>query len=110
MTCAGSAGAPIVTTAFASGILAAAAITAAPPSECPIMIAGAPRVSRMWSAAPTRSPTFVEKFVLPNSPCECPSPVKSKRSTAMPQSARAAAIRRAAARSFEQVKQCANKA
>ncbi len=45
-----------------------------------------------------------------NSPSECPSPVKSKRSTPMPRLASAREIREAAAMSFEHVKQCAKSA
>jgi hypothetical protein len=46
-----------------------------------------------------------EKFVFEKSPALPPSPVKSKRSTAMPAAASARLIRVAARLSFEQVKQ-----
>ena len=61
VTWAGSDGAPIVTTALASGICPAAARTAAPPRLWPIRIAGPFRSSRRWSAARTRSAIFDEK-------------------------------------------------
>ena len=109
-TCEGSAGAPMVTTARLSGIREAAASTAAPPSEWPISMAGGAISRPRHAAAATRSSTLEEKFVLANSPCEWPSPVKSKRSTAIPRSASVAAMARAAAMSLEQVKQCANSA
>ena len=48
--------------------------------------------------------------MLANSPSLAPSPVKSKRSTAMPCSLRPSAMRRAAWLSLPQVKQCANSA
>src|SRR5262249_38946517 len=51
-----------------------------------------------------------ENVVLANSPSLPPSPVKSKRSTAMPCDVRPCAINRAALLSLPQVKQCANKA
>ena len=50
------------------------------------------RFARSQSAAATRSSTLEEKLVLANSPSLAPSPVKSKRSTAMPRSASALAI------------------
>ncbi|MCY1303248.1 hypothetical protein D9M70_529440 [compost metagenome] len=46
-----------------------------------------------------------EKLVEANSPSLDPKPVKSKRRTAIPSRASSAAMRRAAARSLEQVKQ-----
>ena len=51
-----------------------------------------------------------ENVVFSNSPCDDPSPVKSKRRTAMPREASFAAMCRAAMTSFEHVKQCANNA
>ena len=56
------------------------------------------------------SSTFELKFVLAKSPPDWPSPVKSKRSTAMPSSVRARAMRLAATASLLHVKQCANRA
>src|SRR3954447_18328215 len=109
-TCAGSAGAPIVTTARASGNSPAAHSTAAPPRLWPIKIAGAWSMRRIWLAAATRSATLDEKPVLANSPSLAPSPVKSKRSTAMPRSVRPSAMRLAARLSLPQVKQWANNA
>src|SRR5262249_12074845 len=58
----------------------------------------------------TRWSTFEEKWVFAKSPSLPPSPVKSKRSTAMPRSASAALIVAAALLSLEQVKQCAKSA
>ena len=55
-------------------------------------------------------PTFEEKLVLANSPSLSPSPVKSKRSTAIPWAVSACAIRVAAKTLRVQVKQCANRA
>src|SRR4051812_156046 len=104
----GSAGAPMVTTARASGNSAAAQSTAAPPRLWPIRIAGARNMTRRWFAAATRSATFEEKFVLANSPSLAPSPVKSKRSTAIPRAVNPSAMRFAASTSLPQVKQCAN--
>jgi hypothetical protein len=49
-------------------------------------------------------------LVLAKSPSLLPSPVKSKRKTAMPLAARARLMREAAAISLPQVKQCANSA
>src|SRR3954470_14385841 len=109
-TCAGSTGAPIVTTARASGNSPAAHSTAAPPRLWPIRIAGAWSMRRIWLAAATRSATLDEKPVLANSPSLAPSPVKSKRSTAMPRAVRPSAMRLAARLSLPQVKQCANSA
>ena len=51
----------MVATALASGIRPAAARIAAPPRLWPIKSVGAPRVSRRWSAARTRSATLDEK-------------------------------------------------
>jgi hypothetical protein len=65
---------------------------------------------RRWSAAATRSSTFEEKCVLANSPSLAPSPVKSKRSTAMPWKVSRSAMRLAARLSLPQVKQWANSA
>ena len=76
-TWAGSNGAPMVATARASGIFAAAASTAAPPRLCPARICGAMRFPRSQPAAATRSSMFEE-----NSRLE-----KSKRSVAMPRPA-----------------------
>src|SRR5947209_4915724 len=100
----------MVTTAFASGTPAAAAKTAAPPRLCPIRIAGARYILRMWFAAAIRSATLEENVVLANSPSLAPSPVKSKRSTATPQAVSPSAMRFAARMSLPQVKQCANSA
>jgi hypothetical protein len=61
-------------------------------------------------AAHNRSSTFDVKEVFWNSPPECPSPVKSKRRTAMPSAVSRCAIRRAAAMSLPQVKQWAKSA
>jgi hypothetical protein len=105
----GSKGAPSVTTAR-EGDRRAAFSTAAPPSECPISSAGAMPRAASASAARTRSSTFDVKEVLRNSPPECPSPVKSKRRTAMPSAVRRCAIRRAATMSLPQVKQWAKSA
>src|SRR3982750_1228199 len=110
VTCAASDGAAIVTTAFASGHCCAAASTAAPPRLWPIRSAGARYISRKCFAAATRSATLDEKPVLANSPSLAPSPVKSKRSTAMPRSVRPSAMRLAARLSLPQVKQWANNA
>src|SRR5262245_39354898 len=110
VTCAGSLGAAIVTTARASGTSAAAARTAAPPRLWPIRIAGARLASRKAPAAATRSATLDENVVLANSPSLEPSPVKSKRNTPMPSAVSACAMRRAACTSLPQVKQCANSA
>src|ERR1700737_3651110 len=109
-TCAGSAGAAMVTTARASGNSAAAQSMAAPPRLWPMRIAGAWNITRIWFAAATRSATLEEKFVLANSPSLAPSPVKSKRNTAMPRSVKPSAMRFAARLSLPQVKQCANSA
>ena len=103
-------GAAMVATARASGQCCAAASTAAPPRLWPIRIAGARYISRKWLAAATRSATFDVKWVLANSPSLAPSPVKSKRSTAMPRVASATEMRLAASVSLPQVKQCANSA
>src|SRR5882757_4443575 len=84
-TCAGSAGAAMVTTARVSGNSPAAHRTAAPPKLWPIRISGARNMTRMWFAAATRSATLEEKFVLANSPSLAPSPVKSNRDTALGQ-------------------------
>src|SRR5215212_4523355 len=100
----------MVATARASGIWLAAASTAAPPRLCPIRIAGARNIVRKWCAAATRSAMLEEKFVLANSPPLAPSPVKSKRSTAMPRAVRPSAMRLASRLSLPQVKQCANSA
>jgi hypothetical protein len=100
----------MVATARTSGTWCATAKTAAPPSECPIRMDGAANCSRRWSAAHTRSSTFELKLVLAKSPPEAPSPVKSKRSTAIPKSVSAREIRAAARVSLLQVKQCANTA
>jgi len=51
-----------------------------------------------------------KKLVLANSPSLAPSPVKSKRSTAMPCSVSACTMRLAANTSLPQVKQWANSA
>src|SRR5699024_8374846 len=51
---------------------------------------------------------LVLKEVSAKSPPDSPSPVKSRRSTATPASARVREMRAAAMVSFEQVKQCAN--
>src|SRR6266568_3887944 len=67
-------------------------------------------MTRIWLAAATRSATFEEKFVLANSPSLAPSPVKSKRNTAIPRSVRPSAMRFAARLFLPQVKQCANSA
>ena len=48
--------------------------------------------------------------MLANSPSLAPSPVKSKRSTAMPRMVSPSAMRFAASTSLPQVKQCANSA
>jgi len=64
----------------------------------------------MKSAARTRSSMFEEKLVEANSPSLCPSPVKSKRSSAIPRRASPRPIRPTADRSFEHVKQCAKSA
>src|SRR5262249_38896866 len=80
--------AAIVTTARASATCDAAASTAVPPRLWPIRIAGARRLRRNSSAAATRSATLEENVVLANSPSLAPSPVKSKRSTAMPSAVR----------------------
>jgi len=109
-TCEGSAGALMVATATASGIRPAAASTAAPPRLWPTRIAGAARSRPSHAAAATRSSTFDENVVLANSPSDPPSPVKSKRSTAMPASVSASLMKLAALLSLEQVKQCANRA
>lgn len=50
------------------------------------------------------------KSVLPKSPPDCPSPVKSKRSTAIPKRVSAREMRAAANTSLLQVKQCAKRA
>ena len=71
---------------------------------------GAACSARSQSAAATRSPTLELKLVLAKSPPLAPSPVKSKRRVAIPFEASAAAMREAAKMSFEQVKQCANRA
>ena len=106
----GSQGAPMVATARTLSTSVAARITAAPPSECPTSRStGWPWPSR-WRQAATRSPTLEVKWVLANSPSECPSPVKSKRSTANPSAASRAEMRRAAAISLPQVKQWAKTA
>ena len=110
MTWAASPGAPMVATALVSGIAAAAESTAAPPSEWPTRMSGARRFSLSQSAAVRRSATFEEKLVDANSPSDDPSPVKSKRSTAIPRAASSLAMVRAAKMSFEQVKQWANSA
>ena len=110
VTCEGSKGAPMVATARADGIASAARSTAAPPSEWPIRSDGAiPRPSR-WRAAASRSATLEVKVVLANSPPEWPSPVKSKRITAMPCAASRPEMRRAATMSLPQVKQWAKSA
>jgi hypothetical protein len=62
------------------------------------------------SAAATRSATLEEKFVSAKSPSLSPSPVKSKRSTAIRACVRAREMLTTAFRFFEQVKQCANSA
>ena len=87
--CAGSAGALMVTTAVASGTSRAIASTAVPPRLCPITSAGAWKRRRMKSAAARRSSRLAEKSVFAKSPSDPPSPVKSKRRTAMPLSASA---------------------
>ena len=106
----GSLGAPIVTTALTSGMSAATASTAAPPRLWPTSNCGAWSCSRRASAARRKSDTLLEKLVLANSPSLWPSPVKSKRNTAMPLAARAREMREAAAMSLEQVKQWAKRA
>ena len=92
------------------GTCCAAASTAAPPRLWPIRIAGARYILRRWFAAATRSATLEENVVLANSPSLAPSPVKSKRSTAMPRAVSPSAMRFAASTSLPQVKQCANSA
>ena len=109
-TCAGSNGAAIVTTAFTEAIRSAAAITAAPPSEWPIRIAGAPMLLSRYAAAATRSSTLAVKWLSANAPSLTPRPVKSKRSVAIPCSASARLTRRAPWLRAVQVKQCANTA
>ena len=52
----------------------------------------------------------MRKLVSANSPSDFPNPVKSKRITAIPASARAGGTRAAAAESEEQVKHCAKTA
>jgi hypothetical protein len=69
----------------------------------------AARRERLGGADTDRS-TFDVKEVFWNSPPECPSPVKSKRRTAMPSAVSRCAIRRAAAMSLPQVKQWAKSA
>lgn len=101
----GSAGAPMVTTAFTESTSGAAANTAAPPNEWPISRPGASYRAHMNAEAATRSATLVEKLVSAKSPSDAPNPVKSKRITAMPASASATEMRAAAATSDEQVKQ-----
>src|SRR5258706_9788093 len=64
----------------------------------------------MYQAPATRSAMLEENVVLVNSPSLAPSPVKSKRSTAMPRAVSAWAMRFAARLSLPQVKQCANSA
>lgn len=110
ITCAGSAGAPIVTTALISGRFDAAFRTAAPPSECPISRVGAMPCAVKLSTAAYKSPTLDVKFVFSNSPRKWPKPVKSNRKTAYPIVVKRAATLRAAVISFEQVKQWANTA
>ena len=105
VTCEGSIGAAMVTTARSEAICGAAFSAAAPPSEWPIRSCGGMPCVSIQATAARRSPTFEVKFVLANSPAECPRPVKSKRSTAMPRAASRPAMRRAAAMSLEQVKQ-----
>jgi hypothetical protein len=99
-----------VTTARASGTSEAAASTAVPPRLWPIRIAGARRVRRSSLAAATRSATLEENVVLANSPSLEPSPVKSKRSTAISSAVSPSAMRLAACTSLPQVKQWANNA
>ena len=65
-------GAPIVETARASGIRAAAASTAQPPRLCPTSRRGASRSRRRKSAAATRSSTLEEKPVPAKSPSLSP--------------------------------------
>jgi hypothetical protein len=62
------------------------------------------------SAAASRSLTFEEKSVAASSPSLWPTPVKSKRSTAIPLLASARLIRVAALLSLPQLKQCAKSA
>ena len=71
----------------------------------PIRIAGARRVRRSSFAAATRSATLDENVVLANSPSLEPSPVKSKRRTAISSAVSPSAIRLAACTSLPQVKQ-----
>ncbi len=113
MTCAtwsGEAGAPITATAATCSSREAAAMTAAPPSECPTSSRAGATSASNHSAAATRSPTLLVKEVSAKSPSDEPRPVKSKRSTAKPRSASARDTRVAAVDRREQVKQCAKRA
>ena len=60
---------------------------------------------RKYSAAASRSEMLELKLVLAKSPSELPSPVKSKRNTAIPFAASVLLMRVAAAMSLPQVKQ-----
>ena len=101
-------GAPIVATPTLSGICIAAASDAVPPRLCPTSNAGAWWRARSASAAATMSATSRAKVVSSNSPSLSPSPVKSNRSVAIPCSASAVLMYRAARLSLEHEKQWAN--
>jgi hypothetical protein len=73
-------------------------------------MAGGANSRSMYSAAATRSATLDEKLVSAKSPSLSPSPVKSKRSTAIRCCVSARLMLTAAFRSLEQVKQWANSA
>ena len=108
--CDAVAGEPIVATARLDGICGAAIRQAVPPSEWPTSSCGGSYSAARCSAAATRSLTCDEKLVSAKSPSLSPSPVKSKRKTAIPQSASARVMFAAALMFFVQVKQCANSA
>ena len=105
----GSLGAPIVTTARLRHVVGGGEHRGAAEAVADKDGRRLPRAPQAAAAA-TRSPTLEEKVVLANSPSLEPSPVKSKRSTAMSSAVSASAMRLAACTSLPQVKQWANSA
>ena len=84
MTCAGSDGALIVTTARASGIAMRGGEHGGAAEAVADQDRGRGEASAQVVGGGDRSSTLEENVVLANSPSLAPSPVKSKRSTAMP--------------------------
>src|SRR6266540_364502 len=100
----------MLTTARTESAWWAAAMTAAPPKECPTSSRTSRPDSFMNRTAWAVSATLWEKDPSPQSPSESPSPRLSKRSIPMPSLASCLQIRPAAGLSLPRVKPCENTA